>query len=1307
MALVEVEELSKKYSPIRVWPKDMEFNLLPLGVTFIDVKILPKKELAKSLAPLIIKKVEADISLLSLLKGKLRLSRLELYGADITWIQKSSLLLQKMADTSAEDLKSNSSKVRVPIDWEKFYNIPIDQFSLNNLSIQVRIAEPEISFKVTSLSLDIFNRYKAILLDMKAPKIRIKKTKQDPILDMGVEVKTLFEEKGLRVSGIKINRKNSFVVASGIVSGDFSSLDFTDAKIKTRSHFQLSEVKNLVNEFFPKIPLPDVTGTADIDFELNELSGLNTQAKLKLKTKSLSIDGFEVGRLSAQGQLSQDRIDIKSLSIQNRSGRVSTHDAWIERKSEKTTFSAKLETEDLEIGEMLQTLKIPKIPLHLVIKGKLPCTGEVHPSFNLKCDGKLTGHQLGVQSGLEKNAFKIVNIDKFGAEGWVKVDANKVEYDTNVSHETSVGGHSRGTISYTKGFDIHYKAEKFPMAELKNLAQLKLEGDISLKGRTVGNSNFARFYINSKTKNAWLDDFKIGDSAFLLSYKKSMLYFNNIKGKQNNTRFTGNVKVNLKQDRISAKFNVPFLDVDDVRSALGRHWELPFPVSGTGSAKVQVNGPFEVTKLNFDLTSKIYRGTLAGETFDLVNLDLFSKNQRIKTRQVSIQRGKSHIELTGTVDPNGKLDGVAIGRSLKIEQSENLEKLNLNLSGVMDLNVKLENKIESPVVKVNGRVTNMIVGDQPTQDSFFQFRVDTQEMAGSGSFIGDVVKTKFRLPIAEGSPLKIYLKTTDWDFSNLFNVFSNVAVKQDYKTSLTSENLFESKSGHLKDGHGKFVLQNFMINRGPLFMKTKAPGSLNFKNGSFKAENLKLFGEGTYLELRSRPNTKTSPLNLSLQGKVDLSLATLVTPFLDDLQGDASINIDLSGKVDDLEMKGSLFIKNGLLKLIGLPHAFIQSSADILFNKKSVLFNSVKGKFANGNFSADGKAEFKSITEIPIIVNSNISNAEINIPKGFLTQGSGDLTITGNHFPYHVRGTYNVSSGLIKADFDKSESNIKLVQPSHFLPKFLLQKKFSPIDLGINVHILQPLPVEVTIAGIDIQSPVNGTIKITGTPEAPLLTGRIHTYGSNGKFTFRSNDFDIQHASISYKNSSPETPLLNVEADTRIQEYDINLKVVGSAEDPQIAMASQPVLPETEILSLLALGMTTQPSVNLQTEGPTGVQTSLQIGSALINQQLGIGKEIKKRLGVDFEISSDYDEEANDNVHRFTFKKQWTPKFGASASRSIGTSPVNKFRLEYKLKDGLSVIGNYETHEKNQNEQDGEAPNKSALDLEYKVKFGE
>ena len=80
--------------------------------------------------------------------------------------------------------------------------------------------------------------------------------------------------------------------------------------------------------------------------------------------------------------------------------------------------------------------------------------------------------------------------------------------------------------------------------------------------------------------------------------------------------------------------------------------------------------------------------------------------------------------------------------------------------------------------------------------------------------------------------------------------------------------------------------------------------------------------------------------------------------------------------------------------------------------------------------------------------------------------------------------------------------------------------------------------------------------------------------------------------------------------------------------------------------------------------------TSAALGAALL-QRAG-GKRVKESFGVDVKVSSSQSTTENASQPKVTLSKQWTPKFGASASSTLESNPNNNVKLEYKVNKSVS-----------------------------------
>src|SRR5262249_17275733 len=148
---------------------------------------------------------------------------------------------------------------------------------------------------------------------------------------------------------------------------------------------------------------------------------------------------------------------------------------------------------------------------------------------------------------------------------------------------------------------------------------------------------------------------------------------------------------------------------------------------------------------------------------------------------------------------------------------------------------------------------------------------------------------------------------------------------------------------------------------------------------------------------------------------------------------------------------------------------------------------------------------------------------------------------------------------------------------------------------------------------------------------------------------------------------------------TTEHQYDVNLLAQGRGPIPQLILSSQPPLGQREIVSLLALGSTTSGLDERRSSDTQAANTSTALGTTLL-KKVG-GKKIKETFGVDLKVSSTQPTPENASSPKVTLSRQWTPKFGASASRTMQTNPVNNVKVEYKMNKNLSAIGSWEGKE--------------------------
>ena len=1286
--LIEVEKQSDQHLPLKLWPESLTLNVFPVGVSVYNVRMTPKPPFHETLAPTVLKQVNINLNLWSLIRGKFKISQI------------------KIIDSTLKYTHKNSSKSK--IDFKILEDLPLNRVTLENIDIYAKDKKNNLLLYIDSLNLDVKIASQSLLTTIETPRISLKKPDLFPILNLGAFMEMRLSEKRIQIISAQLTRDRSFLIASGELTGNFTQAQYNSLDITTRGNINLKDLNPLTQEVFPKKKIPILNGKVDFDIQVQHKKGQEPQLNIDLQSKNTYIDGFEVGRLRIKGDNTEEGFEASLFEAEN-SGAKTRIDRLKIKLKDNYSFVGDVHISQFELRKFLKTLKIKKVPLHVGLHGTLLCKGEAQPQFKLNCDSDLKSPLIHVynRSKNRSSPFTIIKLNDFYAKGNFQVSHEEVKYKAHVGFPEAQG-QSDGVIHFKKGFHINYKGEIKKFSQIEDLAHLELKGAAKLKGYTKGNSRQATFNIFVQGRRAFIKEWPLGNTQFHIKYVKGILKLNKIVGNIHSTRYNGSISLNLPKKQIFSAIKSPFFEADIFNQVFKKRFNFNPNFHGTGTARLKLWGPFNSSQLNYRLQSKAHQGSLYGESFDQFTFNISAKRGKIKADRILIKKKNSSLSVTGFVQPKGNIDAKLQGRQIAIEQLDSLENIGLNLAGQLDFDSHFSGSLDSPITNARGTISRVVIEDRPVKNSSFRIKIDEKRISGQAQFTDGVIDSKFNIPLSKREPFSLSIHTKGWNFARFFSIFSKSFEEKNFDSKMTGELILNAKRGGPWKSSGHGTISEFEIRRGPISMSAKKPMKMLFSKGSMKTEDFKITGENTFLEMKSQKSTYKK-LGLSIDGIIEISLAILLTPFLDELKGRLSLSTQVLGPLDDFNLRGSADLKEGLVQIKNFPHPLEKVSADLLFSKKSLLINALKARLAGGNVQAWGQASLIGINNVTIDVQAQFHDISTNVPEGVKTKGNGNVRLHGKKFPYTLSGQYTITKGDVTKPLGFPSGDSKReIKPSVFLPEFMNKAKLKPIDINFDVYIKEPLNIKTRINTSDIEAKVNGNIKILGPYDKIRLRGKLEAQ-DGGKVSFRANTFDIKTGRITYKDTSPKDPILLISANTRVEGTDIHLLAQGKATSPKIHLNSHPPMPEHEIVSLLVFGFTSVTSDHL---GQTGLEeenkkrSTFQAASAILNEQLGITRGLNDQLGVRVDISSSYDKTQGTTIPSVTARKQWTPDFGASISRTIGnTTPTNLLRTEYRFNKNISVIGSFEQKESETIETDKQDSDILGLDLEYKVEF--
>lgn len=1291
--LGQVTRLSDEKLPVNLKIESVNWTLLFPEVQVEGVSISPKPGDLKDLPPIEIKKVSASLDIFAIFTGRLAVSSL-LIDSPTTVIQLDPFL------------KDTGPSKPLPMDmlFEYLPKIPISRLGLKAADITIISEKQQLNVHLKETDILVMNRRNRVQLqfDSNESTFLFEKTE----IPFRLQGEATLNRQSLDLNNVKLGALNSLVTMSGSLE-DFARIHMEPKGTVEYEVFSDLEAFYIASTEYFK--MPSLSGSIKSSGRLQLADMDKTVAGFKVLGQKIKIDQFDVGDIQFEGQFAKNLLSFSDIALTNEAGLLDVKGLQIEfgKKEGKTALDlrGKILSDQIDMNELMIRIGVGDIPVEGFISADISCQGAILPALEMKCQGSTDAEQFEVRSGPRPEDL-IVSVDEFGAKGDFTVTQQGVKYQAKV-HVKEDQGTSDGFVSFKEGFKINFATPELHFKNIQHLAGLKLEGSGALNGSTQGDSQAATFQMTLSPKEFFFDNFYLGDVTGKMRYDSGRMYFTEMAGKVGSSAYSANVTVDLNKKRISAKADLPQYELTDVFKIFERIYKMPVEITGTGKASATVEGPFQIGRLSYDLNTTIFRGMAVGESFDRAEFHLISNSGEMKVNNGKLTKNKTDFVMTGVSHPDGQIDLKVVGGKFPLEESENISKLGAQINGLLDVNIALTGHVLNAETDVKGRIYQLNVEEQDFPESTFELDVTKQLLKGKTNLFTGQLLADFAFPLVDGQPFKLDLNAKNWNYATLFTLIGGGNLLNDYNARMTGDLQLASPSGGMWASTGKGTIQNFILQRGNLSLQNKQPMILEMKSGLISLTNFRLDGDQTFFDVKGKEFSKDQ-LNVHIDGKANLRLFQIFVPFLEEFAGTANISIDTSGSLSKPEVLGNAKVSGGFIKIKGFPHPFEKTQADIQFSQSKILVDGIKGTIAGGTFEGGGTVGIEGPRNFPTNIRARLDNVNFNVPDQIRTSGNADMTFAGSWFPFTLSGTYHVTGGFMDKEFGGGETANSL-RASSYLPKIILQSAFEPVLLDLNILIERPLTIKNSL----IDGSALGNLAVRGAPTQPALSGRI-VLEPGSKILIRDKTFDVQAASVQFTGSTEINPDLYLTAKSRITEYDINILAQGSAKNPQLRFSSVPPLAERDIVSLMALGVTSQ-SLERQVENSqknksnsSGENLAAAVGGMLFQQ--GDLKDLQDRTGVQVQVSSSYDDTKNVSVQKFTLSKKLSDRVKASATQTAGSQTGREYSLQYNLTDNVSAIGRYEDRQPSQNSGTVDSAARESqsifgIDLEFKKEF--
>jgi translocation and assembly module TamB len=615
--------------------------------------------------------------------------------------------------------------------------------------------------------------------------------------------------------------------------------------------------------------------------------------------------------------------------------------------------------------------------------------------------------------------------------------------------------------------------------------------------------------------------------------------------------FDENSVLNLRLD--AAKVNV-----DEVRPFI----KQKLPITGTIDAQLQVAGP--VRSPAGSGWVELDSGSVYGEPVNRIRAQGKIADSVLNFSSISIASGAGAITATGSYDLQSKrflVDAKSAG--IDIAKIDSLSRQNWGATGRLSFNASGTGTLDDPQLQGDAALANLELGGEPV--GVLQVNAHTVNHA----LVYDMTT---RLDTAE---LHLHGQTTlkpDYatqariDFSqfNIDSVLRLAHIKQlSGESALAGSITLEGPLAHPERLRGEARLQDMEATVAGVHLKSIGDVHATLANERIQLDPLHVTGEDT--DLRGQGTLALNgaqQLDLAASGSVNLKLAQTVDPDLT-ASGNTTFQVEAHGPLKDPSLQGRIDIDNGAMSFGDLPNGLSQLRGRLEFNQDRLEVRSLTAMSGGGPLSVGGYLSYQRGVYADLSVTGK--GVRIRYPQGISSLADATLHLQGSQSSMLLSGDVLITRFAIRQDMDFAAlaSQAKSAQgtASPNAPT-------NHVRLDVRIHSSPQLNFQNAFAKLagDVD------LRLRGTLATPSLLGRVSV--TEGNAMIAGTRYELQRGDITFTNPVRIEPIIDLSANARVQDYDITLALHGTPDKNSITYRSDPPMPESDVVALLALGRT-------------------------------------------------------------------------------------------------------------------------------------
>jgi translocation and assembly module TamB len=406
-------------------------------------------------------------------------------------------------------------------------------------------------------------------------------------------------------------------------------------------------------------------------------------------------------------------------------------------------------------------------------------------------------------------------------------------------------------------------------------------------------------------------------------------------------------------------------------------------------------------------------------------------------------------------------------------------------------------------------------------------------------------------------------------------------------------------------------------------------------------------------------------MNLQIAGAVNLRLLTAFAPRLNS-QGQARVDAGIVGTFSSPRITGRVRLEDASARYGDVPTGLSNITGEIVFDTSRLVFDNLRAESGGGQLTIGGAVTYGT-GPLRYDLTARSERVRVRYPVGMSWLAGGTLRLSGGSDAATLSGRVTVERLLMAEGFDLGSmvaSSVGSVSAPSTTSPFLRNLQFD-----IEANLAPNARLEWASARFQTEA----SMRIRGTWENPIFLGHLHLL--NGEMQFRGNRYQLSRGDINFANPFRLDPIISIEAVTTIRQYEVTVNFTGPASHLTMSYRSDPPLPSSDIITLLALGQTGQES---QLRGLPGQSTQTGASTLLteaISSQLG--GRVQRLFGIShFSVDPFLSNSTAGGATsaRVTISQQVSQELVITYITNVTSTQQQVIQIEYAVRRDVSLV---------------------------------